>query len=224
MTKQDVYTTVAGCEVKLRPVSRQLIYSVMLACRREAEQRGDPLKPPTYTVETAGGGKETYEHDADSIAAPGTSEAEKAAWEKHQAALRALEEAQRERVARVLLLEGIALEGPPPEWVARMKRYGIELPEDPDDLRLVWLSMDVLRTPADMRDAVQQIMLLSMAGLSKEEIEAAEAAFRGPVPGHTAERVADTAGRLDGQPTVGGVAGSAGVGPDAAAVGPARRG
>ncbi len=216
--------TDAGTQVHLRPVSRRLIFGITAACRREAEARGEPLSPPTYTVETVGGGTETFAHDAKSIEAEGTSEAERAAWSEHQAALARLEAEVQERVTRVLLLEGLDVPQVPEEWQARMRRYGLQLETDPDDLKLQYITTELLRTSHSLLEAVAQITLLSMRGsVPEEDIAATEASFRRALRTAGIGGSGSRAKPVDGKPASGGAAGGEELGPAPKRVGRARR-
>ncbi len=209
---KDVLMTAAGAKVHLLPVSRRLLYEVVASCQRAAEARGDPMEPPTYTAQTLGGGEETHPHDAKSIEDASTSEEERAAWQKYQAAQRRLLAEIDEMTTRVMLLEGLDVQQVPEAWQARMRKYGVALPDNPDELKLLYFSTELLRVPADMKEAMIKLTLLSMAGEPEDRIRAAEAAFRGALRQQEVRGLADRERQMDGESEAGRDAGGEGVG------------
>ena len=168
------FTTVDGRVVTIHPVSNYLIQKLAGAVESRLRQEGAPIDPPTYTVTPASGAVETFPHDEASL----QTDEDRAAWAAHIAATEKLQR-ERERITtRLFLLRGLEIGDVPPEWSEDMGHLGIEVPKDPDDLKLEYIQTEVMRTPEDVIRATMAIMRLSAAGAPQEEIEAAEAAFR----------------------------------------------
>lgn len=210
-------TTVDGLVVNLRPVSRLMVQRIGQAVEREFRERGEPLDPPRYTVQSVSGPEE-HEHDAESIKDPATSEEDRAAWAAHQDAQARLAAEMRERTTKYLLLEGIRDAEPSEAWLEMQRRYGVPVADDPQERRLDYILSEVLRTPADVIEATIALTKLSMTGM-EEEIAAAEAWFRRALQPRPAGRAAPEEGPVDGEPAPAGDGGGAAVGPDAEPVG-----
>ena len=211
--RRDTILTTEGLEVRLRPLSRVIFEQIDLAVEREYRERGEPLDPPTYTAQTAGGGQETHPHDAESVRAEETSEAERQAWDAYLLARARLEAEVRERVSRYVLFQGVVAPDPPAEWVDLQRWLRVEVPDDPRDLKLRYIEAEILKTPSDLMEAMLGVLRLSMAGVPQADLEAMERFFRRALERHGAAAPADQAGAVDGQPAPAGDAGGEGVAP-----------
>lgn len=178
--------TTEGREVRLRPVSPVLIQSLQKAVERELRAKGLPLDAPTYTVRTDTGDVETHVHDEHSL----TTDEERAAWTAYQEAQGQLTAETKARMSKALLMIGAVVEDPPEGWADEMRYLGVELPDDPRELRYSYLQLEVLKTPADIMNALVGIMRLSMEGAPKEALDAIEDLFRRAVEGDTAQALA----------------------------------
>ena len=147
------------------------------AIERAQRAKGAALNVPTYKAITASGAVEEHPHDETTL----QTDEDRAAWAAYTAARQALNREINERTTRVLLLEGMVCGEPPAEWLAKQKRYGLDVPEDPDDRKLAYIETEILRTTDDIMQAAMRIQALSMTGIVEIDIEAAEAAFRGLV-------------------------------------------
>jgi len=190
MSQPATMRTTEGLEVKLRPVSRVLIQSVQRTVERELRAKGLPLDPPTYEVTTAAGDVEVHAHDAESI----STDAERAAWAAYEAAQEELSAETNARVSKALLVAGVVVEDPPEGWAEAMQYLGVELPEDPRERRYSYVELEVLKTPADLIQALAGIIRLSMEGAPKESLDAVEALFRRALEGDVAQAPTPAAG------------------------------
>jgi hypothetical protein len=79
-----------------------------------------------------------------------------------------------------MILEGIDIQVVNDDkWVARCKRLGIKLPEDPDELAEFYKKSHVIRTPEDILELELKIIELSTGTvIPPERKEAAKAKFR----------------------------------------------
>src|SRR3990167_3950686 len=169
--KKNVHTTVAGVEVLIGPVN---LFDLNLAAARlekEFRERGEPLDPPTYTAELAGGGTQTFEHDEDTlevtpemVLSEALDDPEKAkeiaahrtavnreAWADYMSANARLI-AEQSALRMEIMLDGVKAELPEDgAWEARRKRRHLEVPDDPIEKRLYYIQRELLVTPAEDR-------------------------------------------------------------------------
>ena len=214
--KKNVYVTVAGVEVPIGPVN---LFDLNLAAeglRREFYERGEPLDPPTYTAELAGGGMQTFEHDEDTlevtpemVLSEALDDPEKAmeiaayrtavnreAWATYLDANARLI-AEQGALRMEIMLDGVKAELPADNtWEIRRKRRHLEVPDDPIEKRLYYIQRELLFTTADAENALAAIIRLSSQGMPEEAIKAAEAMFRHQVQAAfiRPERSGDTSG------------------------------
>jgi hypothetical protein len=82
-----------------------------------------------------------------------------------------------------LILEGIDIQEIKDEkWLARMKRLGVKLPEDPDALIEFYKKSQLVRTPEDILGVELKIIELSTGrSIPPEKRAAAEAKFRSTI-------------------------------------------
>jgi hypothetical protein len=177
--RRDVIVATDGREVHLLPVAQVLIQKTKEAARRELVNAGLPLEPPTYTVDTVAGTTETHVHDDTTL----STDEDKAAWAAYQAALVRLGRETNARATKLLMLKGIDVADPSPEWLADQAYFGIDVPDDPRERKLAYIETEVLKTPEDIIRATTRIMQLSLTGLPEEDLAAVEALFRGSLAG-----------------------------------------
>jgi hypothetical protein len=80
------------------------------------------------------------------------------------------------RWLRALLEEGVVFEMPEDEdWLAPHKRQGIEIPEDPIELRLMYIQDVLIKTKTDWNRLVDEIVALS--DITEEDVAAATESF-----------------------------------------------
>lgn len=189
------FATSTGKAVHLQPVASRLFTDAEATVEREFEDAGEPLEPPKYAIPVAGGGEMYRYHDEESIKT--ATDEEKEAWAEHLECLKRLETEQNERRTVVAIIEGIVDE-PTDEWLARMAFYKVKLPDNPYDLKVRYVTYELLRTPADMALFSAAVMLLA-AGMEVDQsaIDAALESFRdsirrrvGPLLDKLAEAIA----------------------------------
>jgi hypothetical protein len=180
MDKKHYYTTINGVDIEIRAVSIMEMNLAEAGLRAEYLARGEPLDPPTYRVDLAGGGYQEFPHDETTL----RTDEEKAAWEKHQEALaRYTAETNRLR-GEIMLEDGIAFELPKDtRWIEKQKRRHIQIPDEPDKLRQHYLETELLKTPEDAQNIVIAILKLSARGAADPAaVEAAMDGFRRGLP------------------------------------------
>jgi hypothetical protein len=173
-----VFYTSAGREIEFEPISPILMEEAEQGLVAEYRQRGEPLDKPTYTVETAGGGSQTFEHDETTL----TTDEMKATWEAHKDANARLAAEQGDlRIDMVLSALKVDLPADD-DWERRLRKWHVTIPDDPDEKWKFFVLREVLKTPSDIFEAMTAVISASMRGTVPEEaIEAASATFRSGV-------------------------------------------
>lgn len=175
------YTTERGMTIELLPTSQLLLSMIRGGVRREFLDAKEPIDVPTYSSKTVAGDVQKFPLDEKSLEVKGDAEEterRKAAWAAHQDAIQRMWAEERRRVMRYQFSEGIVAEIPD-TWDARMKKLGVEVPEDPDERKVFYIMTELLPTMPEMMDVVIRLTALAnRATLSQEMLEAAEATFR----------------------------------------------
>ena len=184
MSKQTIYVTLGGVEIPIKPISPTKIMKAEAGIEKDFRSRDEPIDTPTYDVETAGGGVETFELDETAIEIPGDEEETKKrqiAWTTHQEALARLKSAQF-NITRTIVLTSIDLPLPEDEtWIEDQKALFIDVPDAPKERWIHWLETEILH-PRDIIEIIATILTLSSRGIIPEEdVEAAAKLFRSAV-------------------------------------------
>lgn len=180
--KKDIFVTQAGVEVELvfiPPFEIQMVADALKAQH--------PIPPvPTYGVETISGGKELHEHTADTATEP----ADKARWEEYARIKAAAESAINQGMNDYLFMAGTRYDMNGDDgWQKLQKRFGIAIPDDPDELKLHYLKTRLL-SPDDIVDLLPRLM--AKTGADPKLVESAKNSFR---------RAVRRQGREDDRPT-----------------------
>lgn len=182
-----VFVTSDGLQVPIAPISLIEMDLAEAGLRQDFLDQGEPLDPPSYTVQTVGGGEEIHFHDETTLEVPGdevkTAENLKA-WEAHIEALKR-HNAERSVIQSNIILDGLQVELPEDDaWEIRQRSYHIRIPVDPIEKRRHYIQTVILKTPDDLMRLMEQVMILSTQGVvSEEAVKAAVNTFRGAVPG-----------------------------------------
>ena len=169
----NLYTTTDGRKIKVKKVDALFIQSVQNSVTM-------PEKP-TYETRTGAGKVEKRRMDKLSAEqTPGGIEI----WEQYQKDLAEATSLQMERSMKAILLDGtVRPEGEfvTTAWQKRMRIIGIELPEDLDELWVMYLSTSL--SAEDLLGLSGAIMRLT--GVAEEVIQQAEGTFHDPVHADT---------------------------------------
>jgi len=164
--QEDIFTTSLGVRIPVRPISPTLFNRVMHSVKTP--------DPPTYEVEIAGGGTQTFAHDEDSI--KGDPEAEKV-WREYIEATNQAEAERNLRVLRLVILKGTALEMPKDdEWSELQTYLGLAVPEDPVERYIHYLETEALGDQDDISGLMAAVG--RAMGVSQEEIDQSVESFR----------------------------------------------
>lgn len=172
-SKKHAFITTDGTELELRPISVAILNRISQDIETKYRERGEPLDPPTYTIETAGGGEEIHIHTEETTDTP----EEKAALAAHQDAQERLSAEQNDKSLRYMVIKGVA-SNPPADWLEDAEYFGIDLPDDPRERKWIWIE-EVLKTAGDAQKFATHLMTLSATGgIEEEDLRAVEATFR----------------------------------------------
>ncbi len=174
--KANVFITLGGTLVPIKPISPTKLMKAEIGVEKSFKKRNEPIDVPIYKVETAGGGHESFELDADSILVPDDEKEtakRQADWDAHLDATERLKKEQYDITKRIVL-NAIDLKLPKDEsWIKDQEDLYIEVPEDPRERWNHWLETEILH-PTDVINLIAQILMLSATGiLPDEEVEAA---------------------------------------------------
>lgn len=149
------FTTPSGRELTLRPVGRRYVQQIL--------SKPEMPKKPTYEAVTVSGHVEIHEHDEKSL----ETDEEKAAWLDYQTAQKEVVDERLANLTMFLFIEGV-VDDPPPldEWSVDLKRWDLEVPDDPEELKSFWLENEVC--PGESMGRLMA-RLFQVAGLADEE-------------------------------------------------------
>lgn len=150
-----VVTLSNGVRVNIRPVPPYLIDKI----------RGtvELPKPPIMEVNLAWGGIEEWVNENDV---------------EYKAALAAAEEEQADKLWKAEFILGIEDEPPPDEeWTGNLTAFGVEIPEDPKEKKLLWVETVLIAKSIDAWKLINAIR--GAARPTKEEISELAESFRG---------------------------------------------
>lgn len=167
--KKDIFTTQDGVEIELLPISQFEIQAVADALKEQ-----HPVPPvPTYEVTTIGGGKEFHQHTADTLDTPES----KAQWKEYDTKKTLAENAINLAINDYLFMAGLQYVMPTNDgaWMKLQKRFGVKIPDDPDDLKLHYLKTRLL-SPDDLSNLLPRLM--SKTGVDPKLVETAKNSFR----------------------------------------------
>lgn len=190
MTKDNTLTLSNGQTYKVKPVAETLVNLARDGVRKKFIDAGEPVNPPTYTAQIAGGVTETLYHDETTL----SSDADKAAWKAHKDALARLDAAQNVAVMKAWFT-GIDFELPEDtSWMSMQKWLGIDIPTDTMELRYHYLTTEIFKTANDLLEFFATVNKLSYAGVvSEADLDAAINSFRDNLRVNTSAVVANKA-------------------------------
>lgn len=165
--KTAEFTTSSGVKVLLKPVDPIFIQSVSSSVKIP--------KTPTYEVTTVSGRVERHKMDAKAAEQlpDGTS-----LWQQYIDERNEAQTEQSNRILRAILYMGTEVELPSHDWEKKFRFLGIDVPDDPDERRVFYLTSEL--TTQDTMALMTQVMRLT--GVDEEVVQRAEEAFRNPVP------------------------------------------
>jgi len=169
-----IYRTAAGVDVDILGISPMLMQKVGDAFRFKYPEP----KPPTYVVETAGGGKEVNYHDDTTVETVEEVDALQAYKDEH-AAWRAASQAA---LVRAVVIKGVKFEMPENDaWIEDQELLGLEVPEGELERRIHYFETEVVSSVEDMLTLLGSAM--GLGGMQDEMLGTAMSMFRTEIQG-----------------------------------------
>ena len=130
---------------------------------------------PTYDIVLEGGGIETHTHDAESIEQ--SSDEEKLKWTQYLIEKKKANAASVDVLMKVILIEGVRVEIPDRDnWIKRQKLMGLPVPEDEEELMLMFKKTQVVGNDKDIEYITQYVM--QMSNVAEEDIKVVKDSFQ----------------------------------------------
>ena len=163
----ETFTGDNGADVRLRAVSQRLVIELLAHF---------PIPtPPTYTVETVSGDRQTLTHDETTL----QTDEDRAAWAAYLDAKAGAEMRRNLELHRFLLYQCI-LDEPPPwqEWGVDYALWGLEPPDSADKVafKIRWVEEVIAPDPETM--ARLMLKLYQLSGMEVERLREIERFFR----------------------------------------------
>ena len=175
------YKTESGLVLRLKTVSNRVIQGVLLRVKKDFKERGEPITPPFYVVETLGGEGETEKVPltADTLEDPEDpkqTQRNRALWEQYEDALERLQQEQNEMAASAWPGLGVSVKLPEgEEWEqfeTEMEWVGEAVPENPIDRKSFWLMYSGVLSELDKTTLLTQLQMLSAGeAITPEQID-----------------------------------------------------
>ena len=138
--QQHTYTTVNGMEVPYQALSIIELNLAETGLRQEYIERNEPIEPPKYRVDLAGGGYQEFPHDATTI----RTDDEKAQWAAYEDANNRYQQERARLIQEMVFDEAILLKMPTDgAWEAKQKKRHITIPDDPEEKRMHYYKLDL---------------------------------------------------------------------------------
>ena len=165
-------------DYELKPISVVKMQKLQASIEKRFKKQGKKLDPPTYEISLPNGAIQVYEYDQEGIDDPSTPEEDKALWKQHLDDVAEFNLEFSNASMNMILYDGVECEVGE-DWVEAQLWMGIEVPENKFDLKVHYLQTEVFKTPMELQQVIQDIMLLSTKGVDQDAIDAAMRSFRG---------------------------------------------
>lgn len=134
------YTFGTGVTVEIQPISHFQVGKVVAAARAKFTNEHGEVKPPVYEITLPGGEVEAHEHDKVSVRESQfvSDEALRESWADYEQKRLQLQQLIAETNIKAWAWYGIK-DHVPQEWLDEQAMFGIELPDDPAELKSQWV-------------------------------------------------------------------------------------
>lgn len=136
---------------------------------------------PTYEINTELVEHEVHLMDETTLEVPG-DEVEtlrrKQVWADYQSKKFIAEQVLSNKLLEAIILDSVHLNENEPneQWIARKKRFVLDVPTDPDDLKIYYVLRAIVRTPTEVNDLLQAVLRISE--IDERVLQQAEDAFQ----------------------------------------------
>lgn len=166
MSDNKTFTSTKGVIIALKPVSQFKIDSLRAA--------KDEIPAPTYTAKVVGG--DSFEYPLDEEIARNKGRLDE--WSEYKAKVNRAETEHAKKFLELLIWEGVDAEipGEGSDWQKTSEHFGMKLPDNPVERKLVYVYNELLGTPEDIGDLVSAIM--SVSKIDEEAVSKLRESFR----------------------------------------------
>lgn len=159
-----VYVTSTGISVKCKGIPQLLLDKIQASVEKP--------EPPKYKI-TAAGGDEIWEpHTPDTL----ETEEDKKLYANYLSQLSAAETIINERMFKAVAMKGVEVELPEDtSWIDMQRFLGVIIPDDPLELKFLYVQTEVIGNTDDMMEITQLVM--QETGVSEEALVEARKSF-----------------------------------------------
>jgi len=165
-------------DYELREISVIKMQKLQDSIVKRFKAKGKKLDPPTYAIQLPSGVSQVFQYDQEGINDPGTPEEDKILWQQHLDDVAEFNAEFSNASINMMLYNGVECEIDE-SWIDEQRWLGIEIPDNKFDLKVHYLQTEVFKTPMELQQVIQDIMLLSTKGVDQDAIDAAMRSFRG---------------------------------------------
>jgi len=174
--KTQLYTSSRGKTVEFLPMPPMLLARI----EDQVDKQFGDIPVPTYEADSIGG-VQHLQHTENTV----ESAEDIAAWAEYQALLSQKSEKVSSLVLRALQIECLRpIIDDDDDWVERMEFMEMEVPEGKYDRQLCWVESQFIGSSDDISACMS--IPMELAGVSEEDMAAAEKMFRDTVQEETA--------------------------------------
>lgn len=172
-----------GKKIKVKAISLARVRGAQNKARKDLESRGFNLTPVTFPIPgvtvAPGVVPPVQEYDDETIlSAP---EDVQKAYATYTANKHLLDQMTAGNMLISLLLRGTDYPVPDDGWDKRQEEDGMEIPTDPEERYVYYLTTELLVPPVLAQEVAKQVLRVSMEGADPKVVKAFEDAFRGKV-------------------------------------------
>jgi hypothetical protein len=179
----DEFILPDGKKIKIKAISLARVRGAQNKARKDLESRGFNLAPVTFPIPDVlvapGVEPPVQEYDDETIlSAP---EDVQKAYVTYTANKHLLDQMTAGNMLISLLLRGTEYPVPDDGWDKRQEEDGMEIPTDPEERYVYYLTTELLVPPVLAQEVAKQVLRVSMEGADPKVVKAFEDAFRGKV-------------------------------------------
>jgi len=189
-----LYMTEKGVELTLKELSPALIQRVVSEVAIRARADGEPIDVPTFQLKTVAGEIQEFQLTDKNLEPEDPDEAlrRQLSWTKYQMALSELEAAQATARTKFMLTWGVDVDLPDDQrWIKMLKSGGIDVPDDEDDQRFLYLLYEVL-TPLELQAVIAELNIIAFGkAVDPKEVESFREQLRDQVRRRAGTAISD---------------------------------
>lgn len=191
------FTTADGLKLHLKPVRRNALTLLQAVVEREYRERHEMIDPPTYTITTVAGEKETYDLTETTLEDPKDPEQTRLntlRWAKYQEVRRKANAEIRERQNTMMFCLGVEFAMSEDDgWVEQFEWAKIPIPTDERSRRGYYL-LNVALSDSEQAEVMMRLNMLSAGDVVTE---ADKAAILSTFRHQMGQRVRDAVGAVE---------------------------